>query len=137
MKKLLFLLMVTFLFAHAAQAGLMLDIAFVNKKGIDKGLVLVNELHSTEEMIGTRPAVLTMKDNLRLEVVGYFVPDYGTYGPSTLVWVYPKIFSPTGVLIKDFTHQPLVIPLGKTNTFIFGRDDVGQSVEISVTPKFI
>lgn len=120
-----------------AEANLRLDIALVNKKGIDKGLVLVNELHATEEVFGTRPAVLTMKDNLRLEVFAHFAPDYGTYGPSTLVWVYPKIFSPAGALLKDFTYQPFVIPLGKTRTFIFEREDVGQSIEISVTPNFI
>lgn len=137
MKKYFFTLLLTTIVCQNALANLKVDIGLINKKGIDKGLVLVNELHSSEEIIGLRPAVLTMKDNLRLEIYAVLVPDYGTFGPSSLVKVYGKIFSPAGALLKDYTHTPIVTKLGKTCFLDFEREDVGQSIEISVTPTFI
>ena len=137
MKKYFFTLLLTTIVCQNALANLKVDIGLINKKGIDKGLVLVNELHSSEEITGLRPAVLTMKDNLRLEIYAVLVPDYGTFGPSSLVKVYGKIYGPTGVLLKDYTHSPLVTRLGKTCAFSFEREDVGQNIEVSITPTFI
>lgn len=137
MKRILFLLIALVFSTQFAWANLKIDIAFVNKKGIDKGLVLVNELHSTEEFLGLKPVTLAMKDNLRLEVYAHLVTDYGLYGPSSLVWVYAKIYGPTGLLLKDFSKSPMLIPLGKTNHFVFEREDVGQSIEVSLSPSFI
>jgi len=132
-------LLLLLLFINSLQfafANLKMDIAFVNKKGIDKGLVLVNELHSTEEFLGLTPVVLTMKDNLRLEVYAHMVPDYGVYGPSSLAWVNAKIYGHNGILLKDFSASPLLISLGKTKKFIFEREELGQIVEVIFTPYF-
>lgn len=137
MKRTLFFTLILLFVSQLAWANLKIDIAFVNKKGIDKGLVLVNELHSTEEFLGLKPVTLTMKDNLRLDVYAHLVPDYGIYGPSSLVWVYVKIFGSSGLLLKDFSNHPLLIPLGKTNKFVFEREDVGQSIEVMLTPNFL
>ena len=127
MKKVLFL--VCLLSSFAALANLRLNIEFVNKKGIDEGLVLVNELHSAEEVFGLRPVVLKMKDNLRVEVFAQLVPDYGIVGPSSLAWVYCKIYNQTGNLLKDFKSEPLLIAFGKSKKFIFDRKELGQSRE--------
>lgn len=137
MKKYFFALLLSTIVCQNVWANLKLDIALINKKGIDKGLVLVNELHSSEEVVGLRPAVLTMKDNLRLEIFAILVPDYGTFGPSSLVKVYGKIYGPAGTLLKDYTHSPLVTRFGKSCSFSFEREDVGQSIEVSIIPTFI
>ena len=130
------LLVFCFLFSYVAFANLRLNIEFVSKKGIDEGLILVNELHSSEEIFGLRPAILKMKDNLRAEVYAHLVPDYGIVGPSSLVWVYCKIFNQAGILLKDYKDEPLLIPFGKSKKFILKRGELGQSVEVIIKPEF-
>ncbi len=123
-----------FLLATTVHANLYLDVDLINKKGIDKGLVLVNELHTTEEVFGIRPVAIEMKDHMRLELVAKFVSDYGTYGPSALIMVTAKMISPSGNVLKDFSDKPLLVPLNTSKMFVFEKEDLGQSIEVTIKP---
>ena len=59
------LLLLLFLFSSEAFANLYLNIGIVHKKGIDKGLVLKNELYSLDEVRGKEFIILKMKNGIK------------------------------------------------------------------------
>ena len=61
-KKILFL--ICLFYSSISFANLYLNIGMVHKKGIDKGLVLKNELHSLDEVRGKEFIILKMKNGI-------------------------------------------------------------------------
>ena len=72
--KMLLMLMVLFI-SFNGYTKIILNTCIVYKKGIDKGLVLVSEYHSVEEVDNYGMASLKIKDELEILLTASFIDD--------------------------------------------------------------
>ncbi len=114
-------------------ASIRLNVFIVHKKGIDKGLVLVSEMHQVEEIGGEESVNLVMKNGLRLELSAHFLDDYSMYGPSEALEVEGEVFLPNGDAIGEFSSDDSKMFLGKEKLLVFSAKD--QLVEIKIVPE--
>ena len=128
------LCLLTFLiFAQSSQARLFLDVSLVNKKGIDIGLTLGSELHSSEVVNRGRPIILKLKSGVQVEMKAVFGDvQKGFIGPPHFILVTGSVKSNEGKLIPDFFNKPIVIALGETKELSHSLKD--QSIDIKITP---
>jgi hypothetical protein len=125
-----FLLILSF----GASAELMMDISLVYEKGIDKDLVLTNELHtrlSTRETPDTH--LIEMKNGIKVNLIISFLGDVNGYGPAGNTVLFGKIYGPSGDILDDLDNRKEVIALGQSKSFIY-KTDASQQLEVKVTP---
>ena len=118
---------------QSLQARLFLDISLVNKKGIDIGLTLGSELHSSEEVEEGRPIILKLKSGVQVEIKALFGDvQKGLIGPPEFILVTGIVKSNEGKIIPNFLNKPIVIALGETKELSHSLKD--QSIDIKITP---
>lgn len=121
-----------------AHARLFLDVSIVNKKGIDIGLTLGSELHSIEEVSHNEKILLKMRSGIQVLLDAYFIEERGelddkeTFGPSSYVIVTGKIMDSQNKVLKDFTNEPLKIPLEEKKQILHSQES--QLVEVTLKP---
>jgi hypothetical protein len=115
------------------QARLFLDVSLVNKKGIDIGLTLGSELHSSEEVEHGRPITLKLKSGVQVTMKALFGDvQKGLIGPPHFILVSGEVRSNEGNIIPQFLNKPIVIALGETKELSHSLKD--QSIDIKITP---
>ena len=115
-------------------ATLKLNIGIIHKKGIDKGLVLVSEIHSLEEVIGGEPIILKVKNGLTFDFEANYREDLEGYGPSDLIGLKGKILGRNGKILKFFEEADLNVRIGEKRILVHNNNK-DQLIEISIQPK--
>ena len=134
----LFFISVISLMSVSTQARLFLNVSVVNKKGIDIGLTLGSELHSIEEVRHNEKIFLKMRSGIKLELDAYFIEERSSmyeeevYGPSSVIHVKGKILDSQNKVLKDFTKEPLKIPLESERKILHSQES--QLVEVTLRP---
>lgn len=137
-KKFSFLFFLYLISIGAVQARLFLDVSIVNKKGIDIGLTLGSELHSIEEVRHNEQILLKMRSGIQVLLEAYFIEERGeidekeSFGPSSYVFVSGKILDSENKVLKDFTKEPLRIPLEEKKQILHSQES--QLVEVTLKP---
>jgi len=86
-----------FLLPSFSLAQIKLNIDLILKRGVDKGLVLINELHSVESIRENKEIQLKMKNGLTVYLRATFYNSKEDYGPSGMfrrrlpVWTICKL----------------------------------------------
>lgn len=138
MIKKLVILLLWCCFLPQGQARLFLDVSIVNKKGIDIGLTLGSELHSIEEVHHNEKILLKMRSGVQVQLDAYFIEEKSEpdkedgYGPSSYVYVRGKIMDSENKVLKDFTNEPLKIPLEGKKQVLHSQES--QLVEVTLRP---
>jgi len=115
-------------------AKIVLNTCIVYKKGIDKGLVLVSEYHSVEEVDNYGMASLKIKDELEILLTASFIDDSQFYGPSSLIKIDGQLILRKKIVQNSFFNKGIQIPLGVSQTMIY-QNDTGHMVELTITPE--
>ena len=114
------------------QAAISLDIKIINQKGIDKDFTLTSELHSTENVIEGKQAVLSMKSGLKLVYSVRFIEEPQAYGPGAILLISGKIVNNKNQTLKILDRNNMSIPIGSQKTIIYDESD--QRLEITLKP---
>ncbi|MDD0854310.1 hypothetical protein HBN50_14450 [Halobacteriovorax sp. GB3] len=114
-----------------AQAFISLDISLVHKKGIDKGLVLVSELHTREDIRPEHRRIVTTKGGIRFEFTSYLLPHSIEEGPSLQIGLEGVLIHSDGRLIKKFQKGDLVFNLEEIKSFDFEQIE-GELVNLEI-----
>jgi len=128
------ILLIFFLYSSQTLANLYLNIAIVHKKGIDKGLVLRNELHSLDEVRGKEFIVLEMKNGIKFLLSANYVIDQGVYGPSDTIFMEAKLLDKLGKRLKLPEEGSFIVKLGEKK-ILLSNELNDQLIEITITPE--
>lgn len=111
------------------------DIGMIYKKGVDKGLVLVNELHEIKFIHKNRESRLTMRNGISLSLKASFLEEITSVGPSGMIKLSYKLLDEKGDPVDGLEEQFQVIPLWEKQIF---RHDFGEGklIEVHLTPRF-
>ena len=114
-------------------ATVLVDVSIIYKRGIDKDLVLVSELHSREHIYLGQEINLQMKDNLRLKLKGEFLNEVSAYGPNENVKFMGVLYAGKGEDYLRSKRFEIILPLNLENKKIF-KNDTGELIEIHLKP---
>lgn len=117
-----------------AKASLLLNLSIAHHKGIDKGITLLSEFHSKEEVSPRKEVHVKMRDGIELYLKVNFVDEPEVYGPSASLNIAGKIMSETGREMAQIENIPNVY-VGKKLDFQI-KDNIGQLIEVSIQPEF-
>lgn len=135
MKLVLYLLLLTFsvFYTAPASANLHLDISIIRKMGIDKGLVLESEFHTTEIIVDNGFISLSVMAGMKLNLQIQIGQDPETYGPSTYLKLVGEIIDENGNVLHAFLERPIFM-----NTAEKRKVDIkvgpSQLIEMSLFP---
>ena len=130
MQKVLFILF--FIFCQQVNARLFIQVSIINRKGIDKNLTLMSELHTEEEIIGKNPILVMMKNGIVVELEAEYEVTPFIYGPSSNVFVKGRIFDKDREVLEDFYDKPLKIALGDRSLLVHNKGS--QRIELKIQP---
>ncbi len=125
-----FFLLIFSLFSLYVFAGINVHIGIVQKKGIDKGLVLVSEFLAVEDLLGRGEQIFKTSSGVSLKLFGKFILDEKTYGPSTLILFSGKLINKDGKILFSFANE---VNVGNALDLKF-PNVADQLTEISITP---
>ena len=126
------ILIFSLFFSPLVHSRLLIDIKIVHKRGIDKKLTLVSELHSVEEISGSE-VNLKMKKGVQLKLVANLKEDYSQYGPSAQVFALGTLYDRDGQLLKKFKKNFLLDQNQKSTQIVYKGED--EEVNIYLIPK--
>jgi hypothetical protein len=130
-KSIVYLITFLLIFTSPAWGKMSLNISIIHKKGIDKGLVIVSELHVSEKIDGD--IVLELKSGLRIVLKAEVVSTEEIYGPSFLVYINGEIVDIDDEVLHSFSSKESPIPLKGERQFSY-QDNEDQLLEILVRP---
>lgn len=110
-----------------------LDVVLIHKKGIDKDLILVSEIQSTERIFGTEFIRLNLKNEIRLSFQAEFVDD-STYGPSSHISLTGDVVNAQKETLIELNPQNARLPLSQEKTFTYQSENADQLVEVRIRP---
>ncbi|MCB9060209.1 MAG: hypothetical protein H6622_01640 [Halobacteriovoraceae bacterium] len=119
-------------FTNVAMAYINLEISITHRKGIDKGLTLVSELHSLEVMDNEKGLDLVMKDGHRFHFNSQFSENNGDYGPTANIDLTVQLFDTDGGHIHTYSGEQMKISLGEKKKITYESE--GQLVEVLIRP---
>ena len=115
-------------------ATLKVNLEVVHKRGMDKGLVLVSEFHSVEEVDGRELIELNLKHGIKITVTVKFEETFSEFGPADLIRLKGAILALEGFKgYKLKKEKEIFVRLGQKAKFQY-EDGKGQFVEISIKP---
>ncbi len=135
-KSLLLLTLFLSFFASNAYALIGLNLSLIYKKGNDKGLVLVSELHSRVKVDEHKEVVLKMKNGTKVLVKVNFVRSDEEFGPSSIIDCETKFFDKKGVHLKDIADKKIKINIGEEK-IISHEDKEGLLIELKIVPDIL
>ena len=133
MKKIAFFLLVSS-FVGEIHSGIILNMYITHRKGLDKGLNLVSELHARRVAFKGEKLQLSLKDGPSIEIMADFFNDFSDYGPSSRIEIAVDALSNNGVKIKSLKEKKIVIPIGDQGSFQFQENET-QLVDVLVSPE--
>lgn len=128
-----FFLPLFFLVSGEALALIHLDVVLIHKKGIDKDLILVSEIQSTERIFGKEIVQLNLKNEIRLTFQTEFVED-SSYGPSALVAISGQVTNAAKERLMHFVPSKAKISLNEEKVFSYQSEDQDQMIEVRLRP---
>ncbi|MEI8345883.1 MAG: hypothetical protein WCG27_00335 [Pseudomonadota bacterium] len=131
---LFFISLVTF---NSAFAGIRVNISVIQKKGMDKGLVLINEFHTVEEIDDRQGLTLDLKNGMKIKLTYQFMQDQKDYGPSNIIKIQGQVWEGPQKLLFSFQDDPMIIHLGESKTFTHVDKDSGQQIELIIRPDIL
>lgn len=127
------LLFVTLFLSAQAYALINLDVVLIHKKGIDKDLILVSEIQSTERIFGTEVVQLNLKNDISLSFQTEFVED-ASYGPSALIAISGQVTNAAREKLMNFIPSKATISLNEERVFSYKSEDQDQMIEVRLRP---
>lgn len=127
-------LVLLILFSLKANAGLVLNIGILHHKGIDKGITLLSEFHSKEEVPPQKELRIKMREGVEVRLMVDFPGEPDLYGPSARLSIDGKVYSDLGkemAVLSDGSH----VQVGQELSFQV-KDNIGQLIEVSLKPEF-
>jgi len=131
-KKTLFLFFL--FFPYLVQGQLKLNISIILKKGVDQGLILVNELHSAEFVKTKKMIKLRMRNGISVFLKAEYVEGADDYGPSGKIKLTGRVLDGNENLIKSFKDENIIIPMGDSRKIICEGSN-HQIVEVTIRPE--
>ena len=128
------LIFLSLFFPSMAFATLKVNLEVVHKRGMDKGLVLVSEFHSVEEVQGREIIELYLKHGIKITLKVRFEENYSDFGPADYIRLKGAILGLEGS--KDYEikkEKEIFVRLGQKAKFHY-EDEKGQFIEISIRP---
>lgn len=115
-------------------ASLVLNVSVLHHKGIDKGITLLSEFHSKEEVTPQKQVRIKMREGVEIILRVDFPGEDDLYGPSAMLTIDGKVFSESG---KEFASlgEGAKVLVGRDANFVL-KDNIGQLIEMTVTPEF-
>jgi hypothetical protein len=132
MKKLVTIL--TLLISFTAFGRIALDVSVISKKGMDQGLTLVSELHSIVNIFGKEMSNLNVSNGIEIYLGAKFQKSSDVFGPSDHILVKMEVLDANQDVLLDHLDEGFIIKIGEKKQIIH-KDDKGQIVEITITPK--
>jgi len=117
-----------------AKARLLLNVSILHHKGIDKGITLLSEFHSKEEVPPKKEFKIKMREGVEVSLVVDFPTDPTVYGPSSKISVEGKVFSDSGKELSTIGNGS-TIEVGEQLSFQV-KDNIGQLIEVFLKPEF-
>lgn len=114
-------------------ANLSLNIEIVHKKGMDKGLVLVNEVHTIEDFDIDKEKEISISKNWSVSLKAKFQDESKRQGPSEKVLVESVFLKKNKSGVELIKEKDFVIGLGQKIEFEHAQSS-DQIIEISITP---
>lgn len=133
MKLAIILFLTILFFSNTVFATIRLNIGIIWKKGIDKNLVLVSELHSVENINGKENVTLEIKNGPIIILGANFAKASEEYGPSAFIKVQGEIYSHDEKHLRSVLDDGLIIKIGTKKTFSIQNDE-DQLIEITIKP---
>lgn len=115
-------------------ASLVLNVSILHHKGIDKGITLLSEFHSKEEMPPRKEFRVKMREGVEVLLIVDFPGEKELYGPSAKLSVRGKVFSDAGKELSELGEGSSV-QVGEQLTFEV-KDNIGQLIEVFLKPEF-
>jgi len=128
------ILFIFFFLPIDAKARLLLNVSILHHKGIDKGITLLSELHSKEEVPPRKEFKIKMREGVEISLIVDFPADPTIYGPSSKISVIGKVFSDTGKELSAIGNDSN-IEVGEQLSFQV-KDNIGQLIEVFLKPEF-
>lgn len=125
------IILIIVIFPFASKGSIKLDVVLIHKKGIDKQLVLVSELHSEQLVTSGENINLQMKNGLRVSLKPYFFSFDTDFGPSNKIQVDGFISRFGTRLNKVLSDEKMILTIGEKKKFIVNESEE-QLVEISL-----
>lgn len=133
--KMVFAPILFFLFFEQAVATLRMDISIVRNSGINKGLILTSEVHSTEKVL---PGVWKkMSSNTGISfsyLIDFYLPE-NEMGPSETISVRGYFASGKDTKIP-LSESSILIPIGQSIK-VEVRPSEGQIYEVILLPRVV
>ncbi len=133
MKKVAILLLLCCPFGEV-YSGIILNMYITHRKGLDKGLDLVSELHAKRAAFKGEKLHLALRDGPSIEIMANFFDDFSEHGPSERIEINVEVLSGTGIRVKSLKEKKIVIPIGDQGFFQFQENET-QLVDVVVSPE--
>ncbi len=111
------------------------DVSLVHKLGIDKGLVLVSEVHTMEIMELGHWIKVTMKNGPTLDLMAKMKVRPKSIGPSSLLDFWWELRNEEGQVIKEKNQEGMTVPLGFKHQVNYKDEERGQLIEVTLLPR--
>lgn len=134
MKSTIIILLLIFVFPGNAWARLLLNVSILHHKGIDKGITLLSEFHSKEEVPPKKEFKIKMREGVQVSLIVDFPLDPSVYGPSSKISVKGKVYSDSGKELSTIGNDSN-IEVGEELSFQV-KDNIGQLIEVFLKPEF-
>ena len=103
----------------------------IEKKGIDIGLTLGSEIHSTEEAVEGKAIVMSMSSGIKLNVNAKFIDvNKEEVGPPAKVMISGEVKTDQGKKIEGFFDQPFSLAIGESQKFSHRIE--GERLDITI-----
>jgi hypothetical protein len=136
MKKIIILLVLIF-GAVNASASIKINISIIQKKGVNKGLVLVSEYHTVEEIDDRSGLSLELKNGIKFEFSYQFVQESKDFGPSDTIRIKGRVWELPNTALFTFIDQPITIRLGEAKNFSYTDEKEGKLTELVIRPELL
>ncbi|MDH5580912.1 MAG: hypothetical protein OEY33_03335 [Bdellovibrionales bacterium] len=128
------LFIVLFLTSFSSWASFSLNVEIIHKKGMDKGLVLVSEVHSVEDFYNAEEKEIFIGKDWLLSLKARFKDVNELLGPAGVVIVKGSLFKKNKSKYELLIKKDFEVELGKKVTHEVNHSS-DQVIELSFTPN--
>ncbi len=134
MKKFCPFFMILLLFPQILWANLSLNIEIIHRKGMEKGLILVNEVHTVESFSQAQEKEILLGKEWIVSLKASFTDKKDQTGPSESVLIEGALFKKNKNQYQLFKEKTFYVELGKKVKYKVSHSS-DQIIELSITPN--
>ncbi|MFZ9001307.1 MAG: hypothetical protein ACO20H_08380 [Bacteriovoracaceae bacterium] len=123
-----------FIYSSSLWASFSLNVEIIHRKGMDKGLVLVNEVHTVEDFYNTEEKEILIGKDWLLSVKASFENKNESLGPAGIVLIEGSFFKKNNSKFELLNKKNFKTVLGKKITHKVNHSS-DQVIELSITPN--